>query len=225
MVGTSGPGTGYRGHQGDLAKYGESGRDGRRTDLWRHSIDSDPKQFIRLRPRGRSRRRQRCADADSNADTNGNSDRYSDGNANGYTDSDSDSNADTDCDADCDANADTDSYTDGYSDGYSDRNTNGNADGYSDGYADSYSNGNADSDAWWQCLYTDDYCYRRRLVPGRHCIVWRDERTWFGNGRSRQRGNGLAITDSGWRAGQCDSHHSAVYSGDDGSGCCHVYYS
>ena len=71
---------------------------------------------------------------------------------------------------------------------YSDGNADSDADSYSDGNADSDadsdSDGNTDSDAWRQCLYADDYCYRGRLVPGRHRVVWSDERTWFGNGGS-----------------------------------------
>ena len=148
-----------------------------------------------------ARKRSVCGNANSDADgdTDGNADGDTDGNTNGY------------------ANGNSDSYTDGYSDG--------NADSYTDGYADGDTDSYSDSDTWRQCLYSNDDCYRGRLVPGRHRFVWSDERTWFGHGRSRQRGNGTAITNGDGCSDKRDCHHSAVCSGHDGSGGCYIYNS
>jgi hypothetical protein len=150
LVGAPTVGPRHRCDQDDPAKHGQPWGCRERANLWRHLVDADSEQLLRLRARRCLGRGQLGGDINANADSSDNThsdpdnDAYTHTNGHPHTDTNSSRNTHTNSNPHPDTNSSRNAHTDGHphTDANSSRNAYSNSHPHADIHADSYSPAN-----------------------------------------------------------------------------------
>jgi hypothetical protein len=165
LVGASAVGSRHRRDQDDPAEHGQPGSCRERTNLWRHLVDADSKQFLRIwacRCLGRGKFRD---DIDSNAYADSSDNTYGNTYASRNALADSHPHTDTDTSrnalADGHPHTDTDTSRNALTNGHAHTDTSRNALTNGHSHADTYSSRDAFADSH---PHTDAYSSRNALA-------------------------------------------------------------